>query len=1441
MGRSLRLVLISLFALAAFAAKPLLAQQDDEKSAFIQYVEEQISSDNFRISLNGIEGTLSSDVSLQSITIADRNGIWLTISKPRLIWSRTSLLVGKLDVESLTAESIDVARLPAPDNSAPSAEAKPFSLPQLPVSVFLEKIAIDTVSIDQSVFGLASRVGVQGNLALDEQLLDVDLRIERQDGPGGSFAVIANYDDGRQWLKLLADLQEPENGLFVNLLGIEDRPPVSLRANGDGPIADFAVQLGFDVREETILKGDLTLANVATGQRLDARLSGPLAKILPEQHRAFFGSTSQVATTAILQSDGIIDISSFAIKTGNLDLDGRARLLSDGFLSALQLDLSVLPLQAQKVRLPIASDSTGSEETLLSTLQLNIDYDAEQQGGWTASLAALGIEHPDVAIENASLVASGTVANATDPIARQISFASRGQLQGVSFADPQASAAFGDGATFESQGSWQSGTPLQLQQFELVAKALILATTGQLEATRYTGNTRLSLLDLVAFSGLAGRDLAGSADLRLAGSTDFLIGGFDLKIEGSASNLALGMPTLDRILKSDLLLDGRVARNQDGIAFEAFRLGNREFHTSIDGRYASNFSDLALQAKIHDLQTISGQARGPLDLSLSVKGGGKLHRLLAQIGVESGVMQNRAVRRLAAQFDGQLADRVLSGTLAGSGRLDERPIVLDGRLAINLPAEDEALSFVVEDLIAEIGATRISANLSRQGQQPIVGSAIVASSDISDIAALALQDASGQLNGKVDFVDTSGVQTVSANLTARKLKSDFFSAQSLDLVGSAVDLFDRPRVGATLTGRGIRTDSVEVPKVSAKIGTSGDTSTYEVQAAIAQFNTQLSANGTIVREPAATVIGISSLSAKSSLSNLRLRKPTRISIAPKQTEIAPTSLAVGRGSVDIGGSLGNTMALLVDLQSMPLDIINAIQPSVRASGTLSGQVKVGGSASNPTVNYNLQGNNISASQLASAGLSAMQLSLSGTYQNQLVQLSSLTASNRQNINVTASGRIPLRGAGLDVRAEGTAPLALAQSALASRGARVSGRARFNINVKGSLASPKPSGLLTVENGTLNDPLSNLRLVNIGLLAGLDSDKISITRSSANLSTGGSIALSGTVGLSSGNPANLAIRLNGARYTDGQTFSSQVDGALKVTGQLLSDPLLSGTLNLSRTEVSVPDSFAASVEILEVEHELPSDQVAETLARVEQAAPKARPTSRPSVLRLDVTINAPNQIFIRGRGLDAELGGFIRVTGPVNNVSPIGSFELRRGRLTILGQRLDLTEGGATLNGNLDPDLRLVAETNAGDVVAYITISGPASDIKVTFTSNPELPEDEVLAQIIFGRSIDDLSPSQIVKLASIAAELTGGSSPGLVDGLRRGTGLDDLEVVDTGNGETAVKAGKYINDNVYLGVQAGRNSQEATINLDITNDIKAKGSVDSEGASSIGIFLEKDY
>ena len=147
----------------------------------------------------------------------------------------------------------------------------------------------------------------------------------------------------------------------------------------------------------------------------------------------------------------------------------------------------------------------------------------------------------------------------------------------------------------------------------------------------------------------------------------------------------------------------------------------------------------------------------------------------------------------------------------------------------------------------------------------------------------------------------------------------------------------------------------------------------------------------------------------------------------------------------------------------------------------------------------------------------------------------------------------------------------------------------------------------------------------------------------------------------------------------------------------------------------------------------------TLQRLDRIAPKGTPTSRPSVLRLDLLVNAPNKIFVRGRGLDAELGGSVRLRGPVTSISPLGQFELIRGRLSIVGQRLDLSRASIALEGDLDPVLDFLATTQSNDVQASIRLYGKASDLKLSLTSAPELAEDEILSQIIFNRELATLS------------------------------------------------------------------------------------------------------
>jgi translocation and assembly module TamB len=82
----------------------------------------------------------------------------------------------------------------------------------------------------------------------------------------------------------------------------------------------------------------------------------------------------------------------------------------------------------------------------------------------------------------------------------------------------------------------------------------------------------------------------------------------------------------------------------------------------------------------------------------------------------------------------------------------------------------------------------------------------------------------------------------------------------------------------------------------------------------------------------------------------------------------------------------------------------------------------------------------------------------------------------------------------------------------------------------------------------------------------------------------------------------------------------------------------------------------------------------------------------------------------------------------------------------------------------------------------------------------------------------------------------------VITNLRAGFGLDDLDVTTTDSGATAVRAGKYISENIYTDVTAASDGTgEVSLNLDITSSLKGKATLGSDGNSGIGIFFEKDY
>jgi len=123
-----------------------------------------------------------------------------------------------------------------------------------------------------------------------------------------------------------------------------------------------------------------------------------------------------------------------------------------------------------------------------------------------------------------------------------------------------------------------------------------------------------------------------------------------------------------------------------------------------------------------------------------------------------------------------------------------------------------------------------------------------------------------------------------------------------------------------------------------------------------------------------------------------------------------------------------------------------------------------------------------------------------------------------------------------------------------------------------------------------------------------------------------------------------------------------------------------------------------------------------------------------------------------------------------------------------------------------------------------------------------LPQEEVVSRLLFGRSIDNISPFQAAQLAAAVATLTGQLEGGFMSGLRNSLGLSNLDVTTNAEGTTEFTAGAYISKNIYSEVTAdSEGDQRIDLNLDVSDNVTVRGSVGTDGNTGVGVFYERDY
>lgn len=1421
--------------LAAIVAVPLIAQEDIEgqKSGFLKFVEDKLSTPDRRIEINGLEGVISSDVKISEITVSDETGVWARILNAELNWSQAALLTGQLRINSLSADKIEYLRaaIPSIEGKALSPEASGLSVPQLPVGVTLESLNIAEAMFGESVFGLSSLVSVTGRLVLAGGSLDTQLRIERLDGPGGSLEVSANYDKSSDEIDLDLNLVEPQDGVLVNLLDVRKRPKLNLRLVGAGPIADLRTDLLLDAGGQRVLTGIAQFDRRQDGLAANVDLFGQLAPIVPVQYHGFFGDQTKLVAAGLLPDRGGFELSSFRLEGGELNVNASASSAIDGFLRFLKLDAELTSTDGNDVVLP-GSDSKVS----LGKAQVQVDYGSGEN--WSGLVAVDGLNLTNVGAKNIRLDLTGALQNADDPARRRLTVNGDGAVTGLTSPDAKLADALGKAVGLGFAGLWNAGKAFQLIEARLVGKVIDLAVQGDVSGTDFDGTIVAKADDLAPFSGFAGQQLSGQVDVTAKGKLSPLTSGFDLELKGEFKDVQPGVAALNGLLRGQSVLSGRIARTDKGLIADELRFKNAQSDLFANGRYASDFSDFSFTAKLNDLADVSDQATGALYVEGTAIGDDSALDLNLDAKLPAGKFVGKSVADASIGVAGKLDEGGFLGNLSGNGFLDGFRAKLTGKL------QDADNVRRLSGLSFELGGTRLTGDLV-QDSAGLFDAAIKAySPDVSMPAALFLTEATGVAEATIRLLPEQGQQSVQTTARLSNFMVSGVEIGSADVTANITDAFGVPAINGQITGKQVFAGGLDIKELSGVAQSAGERTDFEFDASLVNGATGRVAGG-LSPISGGYEVDLETLRVAQGGSVARLIQPSSVQVQSGKLRLNDMIFDVDGGRVQASGTAGDNLNLKATIAKLPLSFANGIVPNLDLAGVLDGTITVSGVAATPNVTFDLSGAGVNAAAVSELGVTPLNVVASGRFRDNIIQLAALQADGPSGLKIQASGALPLVGSNGDVSVKGGLPLSLANRFLADRGGQISGTATIDARLLGSVSNLRYGGTITTSGAQIIDPLSNLRLQEIAAVVRLSSDKAVIEKFNGRLATGGSVNVGGSVSIGTPGtlPADIQIGLQSARYADGNLFVATASGNLNITGDLTRDPLVSGNISLEKAEISIPQFGAGDATLIDVAHVGQSSSVAQTIDRTRVDAANDNSGGRQSVVKLNIAVSAANKIFVRGRGVDAELGGAVQLTGTANNIQPVGGFELIRGRLNILGERINFDRGLVTLVGDLDPFIDFTANsTSNDDTIVIVNVVGQVSDLTISFSSEPELPQDEVLALLIFKRALGDLSPLQLAKLAAAAAELAGGGGNSLVDSLREAVGLDDIDVVTDAEGNAGVKAGAYLQENVYLTVEAGAQGKgKVSIDLDITDELKARGSTTNDGENSIGIFYEKDF
>lgn len=774
-----------------------------------------------------------------------------------------------------------------------------------------------------------------------------------------------------------------------------------------------------------------------------------------------------------------------------------------------------------------------------------------------------------------------------------------------------------------------------------------------------------------------------------------------------------------------------------------------------------------------------------------------------------------------------------NGKIEAHGQLAGAPLALSAKAEL---AANGATRLVIDQAHWKSAQAAGSLSLEPKGDRAS-GKLTANMADLGDLSPLVGMSLKGSAEAALDMVNEGKVPQARIHAEIRQADWGDGKLDHLAVDGAVDDPLAHPAAALSLALDGIAASGI-TGKASAQLN--GPASALKIRLTAdlgtASGPANLAAEGQADLDK--SVLQLSSLQGIYARQPIKLLAPTTVTYGA-QTRIERLRLGINTAELDVDGQVAPMLALDATLKNGDLALVGA-------KGLVSLEAHLQGDPSAPSGDVHVAGHDIRYAGGPPASLDA-RAHLQGGMAHIDARLDSGKAGT-----LTLTGTAPVQSyAALDLHASGSIDLTLLDPLLAADGREARGKISLDGGIQGTLDEPRISGNAKLDNVSFRDFGQGLRFTHIN--GSLETDGSSLQLSDITGKSGpGTFTLQGHIDiLAPGMPVDLTLTGRDIRPLASDLLTADMDADLTVKGNATEKLTVGGKVKVSRADINIPDSLPPSVATLDVK---------------KKGAPPAPPAQPGLALALDVTVDAPQQIFVRGRGLDAEMGGKLQVGGTVDDPDVGGGFDLRQGTFSLAGQALTITKGrigfdGRGPGGKLDPTLDITCESNSGAIDAILTVTGYADHPVIKLTSSPELPQDEILAHLLFNSSMSQLTPLQIASIAQAVASMSGaggGFDPLAL--MRKTLGIDRLTVnstsnSSTGNSNTTVEAGKYVATGVYVGTRQGMSGgTQARVQIDITRHLKldttlgtgggtpATGTtIDNDPGSSIGLTYQIEY